>query len=121
MLADKRGYPRKECELQSSFKDLDGKPGSRPRLAIIKDISQSGVRLRINDFIPLNSRLHLSLSLPKHENIEIPLKTAWITELPHLGKYELGGSFAGLSQHQIESLHHFLTAPEINTPPIRLT
>ena len=104
---ERRQSIRVECELPSRFRNLD--PGYPPKVAeaTVKNISRGGVCIRINEFIPIQCHLHFYLTLPNHETIEVRLVPAWIIELPHLGKYELGARFAEMSPEQEDIIQNF--------------
>lgn len=95
MLDDKRKFKRIECQITSIY----NVPDAPVTLAetTVRDISEGGVRFRSNHFIPVRNNLSFNLNIPKKKPIEARLKPAWITEIPHVGQYEIGAYFLTLS------------------------
>ena len=107
-MVERRQSMRVECELPSKFRNFDSKSDPfRFSDAVVKDISRGGVRLRVDEFIPVKSELYFYLSLPNHEIIEVRIVTAWVAELPNLGKYELGARFVQVGPEQEDAIENF--------------
>ena len=84
-MIERRQSIRVDCELPSKFRNLD--PKIYPQKfceALVKNISRGGIRLRVGEFIPIQSQLYFYLRLPGHETIEVRLAPAWIVEVPSL-------------------------------------
>ena len=106
-MIERRLSIRVECDLSSSFRDLDSDNPRRVEIAVVKNISRGGVRIRVDAFIPIQNRLYIYLQLPTHQTIEVQVKPAWIVELPHLGKYELGARFVDMKEEDEEAIQGF--------------
>ncbi len=103
---DKRRYKRVDCDIESSFNNLDGTKPHDIRETTIRDISEGGIRFRSNEFIPIHNRLLFKLDVPKKKSIRAIAKPAWIREVPSLSQYEIGASFQGLSEEDISIIRN---------------
>ena len=58
------------------------------------DISQAGVRIRIQEFIPLRTIVHLKIHLtnPLH-TVPVKGQVIWVREVPHSENYDVGIRF----------------------------
>ena len=118
-MIERRRSIRVECEFSSSFRDLDsGNPG-RIDIAVVKNISRGGVKIRVDDFIPIQDRLYIYLHLPMHRTIEVQVVPAWIVELPHLGKYEMGARFVDMKQEDEDTIQSFQYQALLEKMPFR--
>ena len=106
-MLERRQSIRVECEIPSKFRNLE--PGYPQKIAdaLVKNISRGGIRIRIDEFIPIQCHLCFYLTLPNHETIEVRIAPAWIVELPALGKYELGARFVEMSSEQEDAIQSF--------------
>ena len=106
-MLERRHSIRVECELASSFRDLDsGNPGHIEE-TVVKNISRGGLRIRVDAFIPIQNRLYIYLHLPSHQTIEVQVLPAWIVEIPHLNKYEVGARFVGIREEEESIIENF--------------
>ena len=118
-MQERRQSIRVECEFSTTFRDLDsGNPG-RIEGAVVKNISRGGVKIRVDAFIPIQDRLYIYLHLPSHHTIEVQVKPAWIDELPHLGKYEVGARFVDMKQEDEEAIQGFQYQALLERMPFR--
>lgn len=106
-MIERRVCLRVECELTSSFRDLDSGNPAHIESAVVKNISRGGVKLRVDEFIPIQDRLYIYLHLPSHQTIEVQVKPAWIVEIPHLNKYEVGARFVGMREEDENAIENF--------------
>ena len=107
-MIERRQSVRVECELPSKFRNLDPKSyPTRVADALVKNISRGGVRIRVDEFVPVNHELYFYLNLPNHEAIEVRIVAAWIVELPNLRKYELGARFVEMGPEQEDAIEHY--------------
>jgi c-di-GMP-binding flagellar brake protein YcgR len=106
-MIERRQSIRVECELPSSCRNMD--PHFPPKVlnVVVKNISRGGVRIRLNEFIPIQCHLHFYLQLPNQDTIEIQIAPAWVVELPHLGVYEMGARFVDMSSDQEDAIQGF--------------
>ena len=117
-LDDKRKYPRAECQISSSFTAPDENGRSSLRETTVSDISEGGIRFRTARFIPVRDRLPFNLNPPKRKSTETLVKPAWVTELPHLGQYEIGASFLTLSREDQNLIREMLASPSPIAGPV---
>lgn len=80
-MENKRQFPR------FSFNEPVGyQRGGRSSFegSVAEDISQTGLKLSVNEFIPLNTVLDLQIQLPGQMNL-VPAraKVVWVKEVPH--------------------------------------
>ena len=61
--------------------------------SLSKDISQSGIRLRLSEFLPLGTQLGLQLYLSPDRVVECSGKVVWISQIPHSDYYYAGLQF----------------------------
>jgi len=58
------------------------------------DVSEGGIRLSVNDFIPVGAPMMLEITLPDaSEIIPVDGKVAWIRFLPYSERYQIGVQF----------------------------
>ena len=106
-MIERRHCIRVECELISSLRDLDsGNPGHIEE-TVVKNISRGGLKIRLDSFIPIQNRLYIYLRLPSNQTIEVQVRPAWIVELPHLNKYEMGARFVGMREEDESAIENF--------------
>lgn len=106
-MQERRQCLRVECELTSTFRDLDsGNPG-HIEYAVIKNISRGGLKIRVDAFIPIQDRLFVYLHLPTNQTLEVQVRPAWIVELPHLNKYEIGARFVDMREEDESAIENF--------------
>ena len=106
-MVERRLCLRVECELTGSYRDLDAGNPAHIESAVVKNISRGGIKLRVDEFIPIQDRLFIYLHLPAHQTIEVQVKPAWIVELPHLNKYEIGARFVGMREEDESAIENF--------------
>ncbi len=107
MSSEKRQHSRYQCEIDSSFKNLDA-PATRPvSETMVQDISEGGLRFRANHFIPVHNKLLFRIQIPNHKTIEAVAKPAWIREIPSINQYDIGAQFISLSEEDREVIRQF--------------
>jgi c-di-GMP-binding flagellar brake protein YcgR len=74
---------------------------------MVVNISRSGICIRVNEFIPIQSHLYVYLSLPSLPTIEIRVAPAWVAELPHSGSYEVGARFVEMRPEDEEAIQNY--------------
>ena len=97
---ERRRSVRVECDLTTTLRELDPVKHVVLESAVVKNLSQGGIRLQVTDFIPTNSRLQVFLHLPDQQTMELRIQPTWIAEIPHLNRYELGARFVEMSENQ---------------------
>jgi len=74
--------------IQFESKDLRGFGGS-----LAYDISEGGVRMNFNEFVPPGKELILKCQLKAEETAECLAKVVWIQKLPFSERYQAGLQF----------------------------
>ena len=118
-MQERRQSIRVECEFSTTFRDLDSSNPGHIEAAVVRNISRGGVKIRVDAFIPIQDRLYVYLHLPNHRTIEVQVKPAWIVELPHLGKYEMGARFVDMKQEDEEAIQGFQYQALLERMPFR--
>ena len=57
------------------------------------DISESGIRLVVPEFIPLESSIVLQVQLPNGRYAEAEARVKWVHKYPHMERYQVGLEF----------------------------
>jgi len=77
--------------------------------AISKDISAGGVRLLVNEFISVFTRLVLEIAVPSAPKpIRAVSKIAWIYKKPYGEQYEIGAQFMDMSEEDKKDVFSFI-------------
>ncbi len=58
------------------------------------DLSETGVRLRLAEFLPLNTEVVLNLTLQSGQTIECMGRIVWISQIPFMDNYQAGVEFS---------------------------
>jgi len=108
ILNERRKYQRYTHRLPVQYKNI--KTLSSPFVgALVRDISEGGIRFVGNEFLSLANRLVITLSLPAPARpIKIISKIAWIKKLPMGDQYEVGNQFLNMSTEDKEELKNYL-------------
>lgn len=75
--------------------------------SLSKDLSLGGVRIRVQEFIPLRTVLNLKIHL-KHPERQVPVKgeVVWVREVPHSEVFDIGIRF--IEVHPTGDLREFI-------------
>jgi len=57
------------------------------------DFSIGGIRLRVDDFIALNTDLFMDVALPTRNAFQVSGRVAWVQRVPHSESYQVGVEF----------------------------
>ena len=90
---EKRRHERKPCEVDSSFNSLANPVSGPPLETLVQDISEGGIRLKINKFVPLGTEMFLQIQLGTEKFVYCYGKVMWAKQLPHTERYEIGMEF----------------------------
>ena len=104
---EKRQFNRVECELDSSFKNLNPENQRSVSETTVRDISEGGIRFRVNHFIAVHDKLLFKINLPNQKSVEAVAQPAWIREIPHLNQYDIGAKFISLSEADRDIIRRF--------------
>jgi c-di-GMP-binding flagellar brake protein YcgR len=116
---ERRRSIRVECELATSYRDLDSPNPGHVEVAVVKNISRGGIKLRVDVFVPIQDRLFLHLQLPTHESIEVQVVPAWIVEIKHLNKFEMGVRFVNIREEDEDKIENFQYQALLEKMPTR--
>ncbi len=77
------------------------------------DLSDSGIRFRSEDFLPLGTSLSFLIPLETDEAVEVEGWVAWITQVPYSEHYQVGVAFTDRDIDQLNRrrLRQFLPGP----------
>ena len=106
-MQERRQTVRVLCEVPTQFRNLDTDSMQPISNATVTNISRNGVCIQTDQFIPIQARLYIYLSLPDQPTIEVRVAPAWVAELPHSGKYEIGGRFVDMGPESEETIQNF--------------
>ena len=96
--------------VQCRLNDLEPEQG-----ALSCDISRGGIRLNINNFLPLNTEISLQINLSPARVVECRGRVLWIQRIPFSERYQAGLEFIQEEdfvytgqkiQDWIQSMHH---------------
>ncbi len=106
-MVERRKSVRIECELLSSFRDLDSQEPGRIENAVVRNISRGGVKIRVDEFIPIQNRLYVYIPLPAFQTVEAQVAPLWVVELPDESAYEIGARFIDIGQEEEDAIQDF--------------
>ncbi|MBI5150508.1 MAG: PilZ domain-containing protein [Candidatus Omnitrophica bacterium] len=58
------------------------------------DLSEGGLRINVNEFVPPGTGLTLQIPLPAQKIVEYTGRVAWVSKLPFAERYQLGLEFS---------------------------
>lgn len=87
---EKRRFPRIGMKKPVHFQFLDP---SQYGDSLSGDISEGGLRLRVNEFIALGEILQLEFQLKSMQMIVLTAKVVWVNKLRFTDQYEIGVEF----------------------------
>ncbi len=106
-MIERRRSVRVPCEIPTLLRNLDSHDTQAVSTAVVMNISRGGLCLRMDQFVPIQCHLYVTLHLPSQPPIEVRVAPAWIVELPHLGKYEMGARFLDIRSEDEETIQAF--------------
>lgn len=62
------------------------------------DLSDSGIRIRSNDFLPLHADLLLDFHLDPEQPVDAEGEVVWVQKMPHAESYQFGVKFSAASR-----------------------
>ena len=66
------------------------------------DLSEGGIKINFNEFVPLNSEIELTLRLKGQPDVLMLLgRVAWVKQVPFSDRYQLGLEFSGSDPNSI--------------------
>ena len=77
--------------------------------AISRDVSAGGVRLLVNEFVSVFTRLVLEIAVPSMPKpVRVVSKVAWIRKRPYGEQYEVGAHFLEMSEDDRKGICGFM-------------
>ncbi|MFA5093703.1 MAG: PilZ domain-containing protein [Candidatus Omnitrophota bacterium] len=77
--------------------------------AISRDVSAGGIRLLVDEFISVFTRLVLEIALPSIPNpVKVVSKVAWIRKRPYGEQYEVGVEFMDMPEEDRRGICDFV-------------
>ena len=74
---------------------------------ISADISETGIQIVIQEFIPLDSQVLLEVQLPTGNHAQAEAKVVWAVKFPHMDRYRIGLEF--IEPHEARQLiNHYI-------------
>lgn len=64
------------------------------RGCVAYDLSETGVRLRLTEFLPINTEVVLNIQLKDGSTLEYIGRIAWISQIPFMDHYQAGIEFS---------------------------
>ncbi|MCK5214962.1 MAG: PilZ domain-containing protein [Candidatus Omnitrophica bacterium] len=103
-MKDKRLYKRADFKDPVQFELIPGQDlgGEAPRQfggLLGGDLSEGGIRFRTEDFIPLNTRLHLNFKVDSDQAVDMTAKVVWVQKAPHAENFQVGMEFVDSSSN----------------------
>jgi len=90
MEAERRRFTRKRLDepVRFEFKD-PGRYGG----CLSADISQGGIRINFNEFVPLGTDLYLKVQISPEKVVDCVGKVVWVEKHRFLDRYQVGVEF----------------------------
>lgn len=76
--------------------------------AITQDISESGTRLLLDNFIPRFSKIALQINLNPDKQFQVNGEVKWAERIQHSYRYQTGVEFKGLNLENKRNLEKFI-------------
>ncbi len=84
---DRRGFKRIRHSEAVRYQHVDPNQFGG---CLSKDISESGVRLHLNDFIPLNTEVFMKIELSPGRVLDCSGRVVWVEQVPFAETYQAG-------------------------------
>jgi hypothetical protein len=93
---DQRQYPRFSFKEPVAFQAAEEAPSTG---SLAGDISEGGVRIRVQEFIPLRTVLTLKIHLNNPvRTLPVKGEVVWVREVPHSEVFDVGIRFLEVEQ-----------------------
>lgn len=105
---ERRQYPRASTAMPVQYRGIrqasDAVVGT-----IARDISGGGVRLVVNEFISVFTRLVVEVSIPPTPKpIRATSKVVWVRKRPYGEQYEVGMEFVDITEEDKRNISNFV-------------
>lgn len=87
---NRRSFRRVECRSLVKFKVKDS---AEPSGCLARDISDGGIKINLNDFVPLNSEVNIEVQLVAQRIVDCVARIVWIEKMPFMDRYQAGLEF----------------------------
>ncbi|MBU0467647.1 MAG: PilZ domain-containing protein [Candidatus Omnitrophica bacterium] len=87
---EKRSFQRVECRNLVRFKLKDS---AESEGCLAHDISDGGIKINLNEFVPLNSEVNLEVQLATQRIVDCVARIVWIEKMPFMDRYQAGLEF----------------------------
>jgi c-di-GMP-binding flagellar brake protein YcgR len=105
---ERRQYPRVNTTMSIQYRGIR-QAGDSVIGAIARDISSGGIRVLVNEFISVFTRLIVEICIPStSESIRVVSKVAWIQKRPHGEQYEVGIQFMDMAEEDRSNIAEFV-------------
>jgi c-di-GMP-binding flagellar brake protein YcgR len=105
---EKRKYPRCYSSLPIRYRKLEKKI-SESKGALIKNISEGGIKVVMHEFVPLNGKLAVEIPLASGQpSVKGTSRVAWMKKLAFSEQYEVGMEFLDLNQGDSLNIAKFI-------------
>ena len=105
-MKEKRSYVRIPDSLEISYRPTHQSKSSQ---FLVNNISRSGIRFFIHEFIPLNSTIKLKINIKKIPfSFEALATIVWIKKDPCSERYEAGAHFSQIPPKAVERLMDYI-------------
>ena len=89
-MSERRVFPRIDLKEPVQFQVKSVEEG---RGALSCDISEGGVRVKLNDFVPIGAELILQVRLNSGQVVECVGRVKWVSQIPFMDWYQAGVEF----------------------------
>lgn len=105
---ERRQYPRVNTTMSIQYRGMRQASDSVMG-AIARDISSGGIRVLVNEFISVFTRLVVEVYIPStSEAVKVVSKVAWIQKRPHGEQYEIGMQFLDMAEEDRRNISEFV-------------
>lgn len=108
---EQRRFPRVALNSEVKFQI---RQSNKFGLTRCRDISEGGVRILTEDFVPLGTAMKLEIILKNGlKCIDAIAEVVWLARMPHSERYQLGLRFCEMSESYRSDVHEFVEAHQI--------
>ncbi len=108
VVPERREYPRVNAAMSVQYRGIRQADDSVIG-AIARDISAGGIRLLVNEFVSVFTRLVLEIALPSSPKpVRVISKVAWVRKRPHGEQYEVGMQFMDIAEEDKRGIFDFV-------------
>lgn len=106
--SERREHPRVGIAMPVRYRGIRQSSDSAIN-AITRDISRGGIRILVDEFISVFTRLVVEISIPSViRPIKVVSKVAWVCKRPYGDQYEVGMQFIDIPQEDRRDIFEFV-------------